>query len=455
MCMPHFRRFSTLALLVFLVATGCERPFIPVDPPRLEVVSPSLDEVLLSNRLPLALRATALRTIEQLTINGEPASFSTSRGLFLDTLDLAVGTNVLRIEATDVEGNIGLDTLFAVHLPYATSNILSGALPEPRADHTATALLDGSVLVTGGMDDPQQATATTVLVEEQGLDVTTTETDSLAEPRLGHTATRLPDGRVLVIGGASTRALADGARFLTTAELFDPATATFSTVPIEGAAVERAFHTALLLTDDDLVFIYLYGGRGPLGAGIGTLSSVTVLEVNTTESSMTLTNRSSSGGLGGFPAVAEHVQVPLPMKDEFLRSLTAGAYESPDGAVSDPVDFRFLFASSSIFAPFEIFEERVASMQEPRLNHAGAVLLPGLAVFSGGRRSDGATLGSLEVFADEAGRFFSFPSTIQLRTPRQRHSATLLPSGRILHIGGINASGTILASSELLLPATP
>ena len=73
---------------------------------------------------------------------------------------------------------------------------------------------------------------------------------SLAESRFTHSATTLPDGRVLVVGGSG-----DG--FLASAEIWDPATATFG--PAGSLADIRMWHTATALPDGRVLVV---GGRG-------------------------------------------------------------------------------------------------------------------------------------------------------------------------------------------------
>jgi len=83
-------------------------------------------------------------------------------------------------------------------------------LPEGRARHTATLLPSGALLVVGGVDAAGRSLATTALVGTAG--------PTLAAPRVGHTATLLASGEVLVAAG---RADAGGAP-LATSELLDP-----------------------------------------------------------------------------------------------------------------------------------------------------------------------------------------------------------------------------------------
>jgi hypothetical protein len=112
----------------------------------------------------------------------------------------------------------------------------------PRFHHIATLLPDGRVLVTGGMDS-EYGGAVLASAELYHPDTGTWEpTSPMSVARRNHTATLLPDGTVLVIGGS------DGAGALqSTAETYDPASGTWSQV--DAMTVARAYHSATLLPD--------------------------------------------------------------------------------------------------------------------------------------------------------------------------------------------------------------
>ena len=79
-------------------------------------------------------------------------------------------------------------------------------------------------------------------------------TGSMVTPRYGHSAVRLQDGRVLVVGGEGDYGEAD----LTSAELYDPATGTWSAT---GNMLEAARPVPATLLRDGKVLV-LVGTRG-------------------------------------------------------------------------------------------------------------------------------------------------------------------------------------------------
>ncbi len=95
---------------------------------------------------------------------------------------------------------------------------LTGSLNTARAYHTATLLPSGKVLVVGGTGLAGEALDSAEIYDP--ATAMWSVTSSLNTPRTKHTATLLQDGRVLVVGGASSDDR--------TAELYDPDTGGWS-----------------------------------------------------------------------------------------------------------------------------------------------------------------------------------------------------------------------------------
>lgn len=120
----------------------------------------------------------------------------------------------------------------------------AGDMGTGRRAHTATTLADGRVLIIGGVVccgvTGALLTATAEIFDpvHGGFQ----PTGSLGTARALHSATLLPDGRVLVTGGT-----VDGSNATATAEIYDTSTGEF--VPAGEMQVARASHSAILLTD--------------------------------------------------------------------------------------------------------------------------------------------------------------------------------------------------------------
>jgi WD40 repeat protein len=130
----------------------------------------------------------------------------------------------------------------------------TGKLLTARSGHTATLLPDGKVLVAGGHLGNQ------VLATAEIYDPTTgtwAATGNMVTPRFGHTATLLPDGKVLVAGG--------GSAIDPSAELYDPRTGTWS---VTGTmVVRRSLQTATLLPNGKVLVAGGFDTTTPPGIG--------------------------------------------------------------------------------------------------------------------------------------------------------------------------------------------
>jgi hypothetical protein len=132
--------------------------------------------------------------------------------------------------------------------------------------HTATLLNDGRVLIVGGRDnnctgncDVYSLRTAEIFDPSTGL---FTPTADLHISRYGHTATLLPDGRVLILGGESTEVIEDGSDEVKTTEIYDPASGQFSLGP--ELILGRSSHTATWLNCGKIL---LAGGYRVSGFG--------------------------------------------------------------------------------------------------------------------------------------------------------------------------------------------
>jgi len=134
-------------------------------------------------------------------------------------------------------------------------------------DFTMTLLTNGKLLFSGGCScegtpgDPVSASAS-LYDPSSG---TATATGTMTTPRTLHSATRLPDGTVLIAGGLKGINSRD---FGGTTELYDPAAGTFSR---SGDMITGRYdHSATLLPDGRVL---IAGGLGGLGAAFDYLDS--------------------------------------------------------------------------------------------------------------------------------------------------------------------------------------
>ena len=142
-----------------------------------------------------------------------------------------------------VGGGISASTFGTAELydPTAGTFTLTGSLVTGRASHTATRLLSGKVLITGGADHVSGSASTSAELFDPGTGTFSATAGPMTHGRSGHTATLLSDGRVLIAGGDD---FTSGP--LNSAEIYDPALNAFRAVPSPMTAA-RYGHTATLL----------------------------------------------------------------------------------------------------------------------------------------------------------------------------------------------------------------
>ena len=290
-----------------------------------------------------------------------------------------------------------------------------GPLVSARSELAATLLADGSVLITGGTDE---STVEIFSPNTGGF----AGSASMSTDRHGLAAARLSDGRVLVTGGwGGPRG---GVKRFDSAELYDPATKSFS---ITGSMkTARSAHTATTLKDGRVLIV---GGLGEYPND--GLASAELYDPKTglfaETGSMTVARQN-------------HTAVRLPDGRVLIVGGEAGVIATTLIEVYDPEAGSFSTAGTMPAA----------------LSGVSATLLAdGRVLIAGGRpaanEDDALTSNAIAdaYLYDPATGTLS--PTGSMKAARERHTATLLANGRVLIAGGWNASGQV-DSAELYQP---
>lgn len=236
-----------------------------------------------------------------------------------------------------------------------------------RSACTATLLTDGQVLVTGG-DGPAETLATAELFDP--ATETFTPTGSMKVARFGHTATLLKDGRVLVMGGAVHASVPPTWLLsLGTAEIFDPTSGTFSQTGNLGTA--RTAHAATLLKNGNVLvtggLVYSTQAGSPIGSG---LSSAELFDPTKGTFAPTA---SMTAGRGGHSATLLNDGTVLVAGGNFVY-IQYGP-------------MRFLLQSNDsaeVFDPTGTAVIRTGDMETPRSYHTSTLLQDGRVLVTGG-----------------------------------------------------------------------
>jgi hypothetical protein len=319
----------------------------------------------------------------------------------------------------------------------------AGTLIHPRVNHTATRLLDGRVLLTGGTIAGFMQTDSCEIYDPATN--TWTATGNLSLPRTIHQAVLLADGGVLVAGGLSSTTLTK------TVEIYDPATETWT-------------FTKSLLNYNPGTLVVLADGR-VLAPGGQQQSAATceLYDPNTGRWSLTGNLNIPRKGCNAIRLSDGRVLAMggvEPMMPGYVRQWEL--YDPASGTWSltgtfnqthsyfEPVllsDGRVLVAGDRVGKNYpsritEIYDPTTGIWTVGRLlstqrAHFTANPLNDGTVLAAGGSSDGPgndVLDSLETLDAATGRWHLLPTT--LATPRQYHTATTLLDGRVLLAGG-------------------
>ena len=356
----------------------------------------------------------------------------------------------------------GAGTIFPAHSASTptTVGVVSPAasMLEPRSGHSATLLLNGKVLIAGGMRRNQDFYRSAELYDPISGKFESTGAMSLA--RVGHAAVLLRSGKVLIAGGWIGHGATDSA------ELYDPATGKFAS--ISRMTAQRGRPTATLLENGDVLIAGGADHDTPGGVATAEIFHADKLKFDAVGSmhyariahTATLLRDGRvliAGGRGD--AVTATAELYDPKTRQFVPtgSMLVARYKQtagllPDGRVliaggSDERDWHGTFSSAEIYDPRTGRFTATASLNDSRFklpDEAASVDSGELLIAGGSKR--------VEIYDPRSAKFLL--ASGQLSNAWHFMSETRLKDGRILLAGGYPDDDHATAEAWIYKPSS-
>jgi hypothetical protein len=310
----------------------------------------------------------------------------------------------------------GASVTFSATANYVSDPGVTWTIEEGTAGGTITgAGVYTAPLVEGVYHVVATSKAISSLTRIAPIVVTATEftvTGSMSTARYSPTASLLPDGQVFVAGGGN-----DDYDFADPADLYDPATGTFH----PAGQVSRFGHSATVLANGDVLL------AGGVSANSPNPGATITADLRKTGSGVIQPTGSMNTPRNGHTATL--------LQDG--RVLLAGGFDIDDGKTTQTTQTAELYnPASGKFTP-------AGDMTTPRTGHSAALLSNGRVLIVGG----GA---GAELYDPVTNSFLPAPGVAN----RCLASATPLADGRVLIAGGIGCPNTVLDTAEIYDPST-
>jgi hypothetical protein len=331
----------------------------------------------------------------------------------------------------------------------------TGGMAAGRSGHTATLLPNGKVLIAGGMERDGSIFGTAELYDPTTARFRPTA-GSMTTPRVGHSAALLRDGRVLLAGGWDRHGT------LATAELYDPVSDGFRATGDMGQG--RGDFTATQLTNGKTLIAGGEGDRALSTAELydpaaGKFSATGPMHAGRTMHTATLLSNGAVLITGGGDYGA-------PLSTAELYDMKSGAFtvtgsmsevrykhaamQLQDSTVlvlggSDARDWKGLEASTELYDPRLSTFSKAPTMSNPRFKFPEALVLlrDGTVLIAGGAQQP-------ELYDPSHHRFVATRG--HLDAPRYYSTATRLEDGTVLIAGGYDRTGVATKGAWLYRP---
>jgi N-acetylneuraminic acid mutarotase len=296
--------------------------------------------------------------------------------------------------------------------PATGSWTTTGSMHTPHNAASATLLQSGQVLVAGGSASTGPLASAELYNPATG---TWTVTGSMHSARYQHNAVLLANRQVLVSGGYNENC---SPPYLTSAELYNPATGSWTTTGSMHSA--RDYDTMTLLQSGQV----LVTGGYNITSTINILASAELY--NPATGKWTLTSSMHTARTGHAAALLQSGQVLVAAGESSSSFLT----------------------SAELYNPASGTWTLTGSLHAARDQHTATLLSNGQVLVAGGQNGT-IFIARAELYNPSTG---AWTTTGSLHTPRVEHTATLLPNGQVLVAGGLDSNYNYLASAELYTP---
>jgi hypothetical protein len=385
----------------------------------------------------------------------------TSSGVY--TAPNTVGTySVVATSVADATASASANV--TIELPTSTTAgdfTAVGNMTTPRGDHTATLLPNGKVLIAGGVGAGFQDLASAELYDLSTR--TFAATGSMIIPRHAHSATLLADGRVLIAGGSQG---VNPGTSVFTAEIYDPSTGAFTAtgdLTSIGGGIYAIPGDVTTLLPDGRVFVAASNNAEIYDPHSGTFTPTGPYADPSFVYGTTVTLLSNSKvlvtGVTGCPISCSNGEAELfdPQSGTFGVTGPMMAKYYPDYGYTAALltDGRVLFLGSDDFAAdAEVYDPAAGTFASTGSTVSQELapasrLTDGTVLVAGGQVPGGNGSTYAVLYVPASG---TFEHVGEMTAGRHSHTATSLPNDTVLITGGFSGWPDPTSSAEVYKP---